>query len=50
MIELCRSKMARSKVPRSVEFLQSLPKTGTGKILKSVLREQYWAGHDKRVN
>jgi fatty-acyl-CoA synthase len=39
LIELCRSCLARYKCPQSVEFLESLPKTGTGKILKRELRK-----------
>jgi fatty-acyl-CoA synthase len=46
LIEFCRSRMAHYKVPRSVEFLESLPKTGTGKILKRELRKKYWGGQD----
>ncbi|MBB6452442.1 long-chain acyl-CoA synthetase [Salirhabdus euzebyi] len=38
--ELCRSHLAAYKVPRSVEFLQELPKTAVGKILKRVLKDQ----------
>ena len=45
----CRSHLAGFKVPKSVEFLASLPKGGTGKILKKVLREPYWAGHKRHV-
>jgi acyl-CoA synthetase (AMP-forming)/AMP-acid ligase II len=29
-----------------VEFFASLPKTGTGKILKRELRKKYWGGQD----
>ena len=43
-------RLARFKIPRSFEFLSELPKSGTGKILKKVLREQYWTGQTKRVN
>lgn len=50
LIEHCRTKLARFKVPKSVEFVEGLPKTVTGKILKSDLREKYWAGYDKRVH
>jgi acyl-CoA synthetase (AMP-forming)/AMP-acid ligase II len=32
-----------------VDFFESLPKGGTGKILKKVLREKYWAGESRRV-
>jgi len=37
----CATKLAKFKVPKSVEFLESLPKTGTSKIQKNVLREKY---------
>jgi fatty-acyl-CoA synthase len=46
LIEFCRSRLAHYKCPRSVEFLESLPKTGTGKILKRELRKKYWQGQD----
>ncbi len=46
----CRKHLAGFKVPKSVDFADSLPKGGTGKILKKVLREKYWAGHERRVH
>jgi fatty-acyl-CoA synthase len=46
LLEFCRSRMAHYKAPHSVEFLESLPKTGTGKILKRELRKKYWGGQD----
>ncbi len=46
LMEFCRSHMAHYKAPRSVEFLPSLPKTGTGKILKKDLRKKYWGGQE----
>jgi len=46
LIEHCRSHLAHYKCPRSVEFLESLPKTGTGKVLKRDLRKKYWHGRD----
>ena len=45
-----RGRLAVYKIPRSFEFLLELPKSGTGKILKRVLREKYWAGQAKRVH
>ena len=44
LLEFCRSRIAHYKCPRSVDFMASLPKTGTGKILKKELRKQYWSG------
>jgi len=41
LIEFCRARISHYKAPRSVEFVQSLPKTGTGKIVKKDLRKQH---------
>jgi fatty-acyl-CoA synthase len=41
LIEFCRSQLAHYKCPHSVEVVDSLPKTGTGKVLKKNLRKQY---------
>ena len=46
----CRSNMAGFKIPRNVEFVETLPRTATGKLKKFELREAYWEGVDKRVN
>ena len=46
LIEHCRQHLAHYKCPRSVEFFESLPKTGTGKILKRELRKKYWQGRE----
>jgi len=41
LLEFCRSRLSHYKCPRSVEFLESLPKTGSGKVLKRELRQKY---------
>jgi fatty-acyl-CoA synthase len=46
LIEFCRSCLAHYKCPRSFEFFESLPRTGTGKILKKELRKKYWRGEE----
>jgi long-chain acyl-CoA synthetase len=40
IIAYCRENLANYKVPASVEFIEELPKSATGKILKRVLRDQ----------
>ena len=50
ILDHCRQHLAGFKVPKTVEFMESLPKGGTGKILKKVLREKYWTGRDRRVH
>jgi len=49
IIEHCRSRLAKFKVPHAIEF-GALPKTSTGKIQKFVLREREWQGKGKRIN
>jgi long-chain acyl-CoA synthetase len=41
IIELCKDKLAGYKKPKSVAFVESLPKTSTGKVQKWVLRKQF---------
>jgi fatty-acyl-CoA synthase len=43
LLEFCRARMSHYKCPRSVEFLESMPMSGTGKLLKRELRKKYWA-------
>ncbi len=41
VIEFCQGKLAKYKIPKSVVFADSLPRTAAGKVLKRELREQY---------
>lgn len=49
IIQHVRASLANYKAPKSVEFLDEMPKGGTGKILKRDLREPYWADREKKV-
>jgi fatty-acyl-CoA synthase len=45
-----QDRLGKFKLPRIIEFSdEQLPKTGTGKIRKLILRERFWAGKEKRV-
>jgi fatty-acyl-CoA synthase len=46
LLDFSRSHLAHYKCPRAVDFVDNLPKTGTGKILKRDLRKKYWHGQD----
>jgi acyl-CoA synthetase (AMP-forming)/AMP-acid ligase II len=45
----CLGQIAAYKRPRSVEFLAELPKTGSGKVKRQEIRQQYWAEERRRV-
>jgi acyl-CoA synthetase (AMP-forming)/AMP-acid ligase II len=49
VIAYARDHMAGYKVPRSVDFIDDIPRTGSGKILKRELREPYWKNQASRV-
>ena len=42
LLAYCEARLARYKCPRRVELRDDLPRTETGKLLKRLLREQYW--------
>jgi fatty-acyl-CoA synthase len=50
IIAFAHERIARFKTPRSIEFLEALPRNGSGKILRRQLREPYWKGKDRQVN
>ena len=50
VIAFCRDRLARFKCPTSVDVVDALPHTATGKVVKPVLRERYWQGHDRRIH
>jgi acyl-CoA synthetase (AMP-forming)/AMP-acid ligase II len=45
----CRDELATYKCPRSVDFVDALPRDPNGKLYKRLLREGYWEGHDSLV-
>jgi acyl-CoA synthetase (AMP-forming)/AMP-acid ligase II len=50
IVEFCRGRLGGFKRPRSVEFVDALPRNPSGKVLKRELREPYWKGRDRRVS
>lgn len=49
IINFCKEHLASYKKPKSVEFIDAIPKNPYGKVLKRALREKYWAGEARRV-
>ncbi|MGD0435020.1 MAG: long-chain-fatty-acid--CoA ligase [Bryobacteraceae bacterium] len=50
LLKFLGERLGRYKMPRIIDFHdEPLPKTGTGKIRKLILRERFWAGKEKRV-
>src|ERR1700691_315361 len=50
LVAHCRQSLASYKIPRRVEFMDTeLPKSGSGKVLKRMLRERFWAHEERAV-
>ena len=50
LIAFCQQSLAKYKIPRRIEFSETeLPKSGSGKILKRVLRDPAWARQERAV-
>jgi len=50
IITFTRERIAGFKTPKSVDFIDALPRNASGKILRRHLRDPYWAGKDRQVN
>ena len=50
IIAFARTRIAGFKCPKSIDFIEVLPRNPSGKILRRALREPYWAGRDRQVN
>jgi acyl-CoA synthetase (AMP-forming)/AMP-acid ligase II len=49
LIDFCKDNIASYKKPKSVDFVDELPKSNYGKILKRELRAQYWQNLERNV-
>jgi acyl-CoA synthetase (AMP-forming)/AMP-acid ligase II len=50
LVGYARGRIAGYKLPKSVDFIDELPRNPSGKILKRELRKPYWEGRDRHVN
>jgi acyl-CoA synthetase (AMP-forming)/AMP-acid ligase II len=49
LLNYCRDRLADVKCPRSVDFVEELPRLPTGKLQKKLLRAPYWAGRSSQL-
>ena len=50
ILAFAREHLAGFKIPKSVDFIEAIPRNPTGKILKKDLRAPFWEGRDRQVN
>lgn len=49
LIAFCQANLSRQKVPRSIDFMDELPRLPTGKLYKKGLRDKYWGDRKSRI-
>jgi long-chain acyl-CoA synthetase len=49
ILEFARPRLARYKLPRSIDFEDELPRHPTGKLYTRLLRDRYWRGREKKI-
>ncbi|MGH3743456.1 MAG: AMP-binding protein [Mycobacteriales bacterium] len=49
LLAFCREHLSTMKCPRTVDFVDELPRLPTGKLYKRYLRDQYWQGHSTSI-
>ena len=49
ILAFARAKLAGFKIPKTVEVRGPLPRNPTGKVLRRLLREPYWAGRERQI-
>lgn len=47
LIGFCRSRLSKIKCPATIDFVDELPRTPTGKLVKRLLKDKYWKGHNR---
>jgi len=45
----CRKELSSIKVPKQIDFVDELPRTETGKMMKRLLRDEYWQDQNKTL-
>ena len=50
IIAYARQRIAAYKTPKSVDFVDALPRNPSGKVLRRELRKPYWEGRARQVS
>jgi long-chain acyl-CoA synthetase len=49
ILAFCRERLAGYKRPKSIDFIDEMPRDPNGKLYKRKLRDPYWEGRDARI-
>lgn len=49
IIAMCKARIGSVKAPKSVDFIESLPRSPVGKVMRKEVRRRYWTGQERNV-
>lgn len=49
LVALCRARVGHIKAPKSLEFVELLPRSPAGKVLRREVRNRYWSGRERQI-
>ena len=49
LIALCKQELGSLRTPKSIDFIETLPRSPNGKVLKREIRDRYWVGHARKI-
>jgi long-chain acyl-CoA synthetase len=49
ILAFCRERLAKYKIPRSIDYTDAMPRDPNGKLYKRKLRDPYWEGRDRAI-
>jgi len=49
LLAFCKERLGSVKAPKSVDFVDSLPRSPVGKVLRKEVRNRYWTGRDRLI-
>ncbi len=49
LIAFCKENLSSIKCPRSIDFMEELPRHPTGKLYKRLIRDRYWGNRDSKI-
>ncbi|MBI3370939.1 MAG: AMP-binding protein [Betaproteobacteria bacterium] len=49
LIAFCKQRLGSVKAPKSVDFVEALPRSPAGKVMRREVRKRYWTGHDRLI-
>ena len=49
ILAFCETQLAKFKRPRTIDFIETMPRDPNGKLYKRTLRDPYWEGRDRQI-